>query len=954
MVSQHGSLIEGAHSSDGLSPPKIPGTAPLSQFLASAILATLILAASAFGLFRPLDDALQEIRYGLLNRHPTGQIVFVEIDAASLQAVGVWPWPRTIYASIVDRLSDMGAKSMTFDIDFSAASTQENDRAFAAALKRAGGFAILGAFEQSAGPGNGTVVNRPIAELAQESEVVSVDVPLGVGNLIRDYPSSRTIGNERTISLGASLANARSENITTSEGLFGLNFAIDLNEIDRISVADLLSGKVEVDRLRGRDVVIGASAQELRDMFATPRFGMVPGGLVHILAGETLLQGVSMHDASWQWIVAIITALALLAGFLGDRFSRLGWLFRALGLAAFVELGALWLQGEQALRFNSGAIHVALGTFVIAGIVTDLRLRRRLHAHAASEREFMRSMLRQVIADDLDGVIILNETGKILASSQVAQDFLMCSSDNTSDVTLPEPLAKLANDCFTKAGDDPLKFAATGELALSVLSKGLRYLHYVVTLSSIGDQNSIRVVCLTFRDVTERRNEQELLKFLAKHDPSTGAWLRHELITNMETLLARSAGSKTIALILVEVRRLASITNLHGDAVGDFLLQSLTSRLRAEGYPMVARIGDANFAIAGPCSGEHLSVARLNSMIERIVKPYTIGPHTIMIGVDVGMATSSVGGIRAEGLLTQARIAQAVARNGAVDGLEIFSPKMEAEFKEREWIVNALREALAQGNQFSLEYQPQFDLASDECTGAEALIRWHHPERGLISPGKFIAIAEETRLIVDMGRWALQTACNEAASWPERMRVAVNVSPIQLESPELRWDLYSALEMSGLAPNRLTIELTESAFVSGGIDTIATLQELRNQGVGIAIDDFGTGFSSLGYLDRLPFDEIKIDQAFIKRFLVDSGAASIVQSILQLADKLGKTVVAEGVESEAQADLLKKLGCPIVQGYFYGRPIAASEFHKFFIAKAVRLNSPISLGSESKFASMGN
>ena len=908
----------------------------LSTVLTSAVLAALIILAASYGVFRPLDDWLQATRFTLLDRQPTGKVVFLDIDAASLKTIGVWPWPRTTDAAIVDRLTELGAKSIVFDVDFSAASTPENDAAFAAALRRAGGFAVLGAFEQPTGAGVGTVVNMPIAELAKESDLVAVDVPIGEGNLVRDYPISRVVGGRRISSLAAALRGTDPYKIADSTGLFGINFAVNLEAIDRISAADLLARKVNIDRVRGRDIVIGASAEELRDVFPTPRFGLVPGALVHVLAAETLLQGLAMHDAPWELVAGIIAALALLAGLLDHRLSGFRWLFGAAAWAAIVEFSAFWLQREQALLVTSAPVHFALLTFVVGAIVADLRLRRKLHAQAASEREFMRAMLRQVIADDFDAVVIIDESGKILANSRPAFEFIKETLGASEAPALPTPLAKLVDDCFETF--DRSRAPSNGELAMPVQGRGLRYLDYVVTISSIEDKGSLRVACLTFRDVTERRAEQHRLQFLARHDRSTGAWLGHWLIWNMDRRMDAEAHSETTVLVLVELRRFASITSLFGDVVGDLLLQSVLARLRAQGHEMIARVGDANFAIAVMnLPGQFAAFHLCHSLVEHLVEPYVIGERKITVGVDLGIAIASSSGDTAETLLAQARIAQAAARTGAANNYKIFSPSMEEEFTEREWIETALRQALVQG-QFTLDYQLQIDLGSGKYVGAEALLRWRHPERGLISPGKFIPIAEESGLIVDIGRWVMRAACQEAADWPEHLSVAVNLSPLQFESPELLADVRAALDASCLAPGRLTLEITESAFVSGAGGTIALLDALRADGITIALDDFGTGYSSLGYLDRIPFDKLKIDQSFIKRISDDPGAEAIVESILLLARKLNKTVVAEGIETDVQALLLKKLGCQAVQGYYFGRPMNAVEFRKMCLENYLDAN----------------
>lgn len=910
----------------------------LISVVRSIILAAMIVAAAGYGVFRPLDDWLLGARFSLLDRPPTGTVAFLEIDAASLKKVGVWPWPRTIHAAIVDRLSELGAKSIDFDVDFSAASTPENDAAFAAALKRAGGFAVLGAFEQPAGASTDMVVNTPIAELTQASGVVAVDVPMGEGNVVRDYPTSRVVGGQSIPSLAAMLGGTDHPAIANRNGLFGLNFAINLKAIDRISAADLVDGKVSVERIRGRDIVIGASAEELRDFFPTPRFGMVPGALVHVLAAETLLQGLAMVDAPWYFVAGLIIALGLLAGLVGHRLSGRRWLLAAAALAATVEFGAFWLQQTQALRITSAPIHVAILTFIIAGVVSDLRLRRRLHTQAASEREFVRAMLRQVIADDFDAVVIIDESGKILANSHLALEFMTQNPSVADMPALPPVLAKVVHDCLANKTSGQSKAPTSGELAMPVVGRGIRYLDYVVTMSSIDDKDSRRVACLTFRDITQRRAEQDQLTFLARHDPPTGAWLRHWLIWNMDTKLAHTAPGESMGLILVELRRFGTITSLFGDTTGDLLLKSVLARLRAQGHDMVARVGDANFAIAVMNSRGQFSAPDVcQLLVEQLVQPYSVGGRKITLGVDLGVAVASGCTDKAETLLAQARIAQAAARAGAVNSYKIFSLSMEAEFTEREWIETALRQALTK-EQFSLDYQPQIDLASGHIIGAEALLRWHHPERGLISPAKFITIAEESGLIVDIGRWVIQTACQEAAQWPEHVAVAVNLSPLQFESSELVADVRAALKLSGLAPHRLTLEITESVFVTGGVETTALLDALRTYGVGIALDDFGTGYSSLNYLDRIPFDKLKIDQSFIKRILDDSSATAIVEAVLLLSGKLNKTVVAEGIETAEQALLLKKLGCQTAQGYYFGRPMDAVQFRKLCIEKYLDAN----------------
>jgi EAL domain-containing protein (putative c-di-GMP-specific phosphodiesterase class I) len=248
---------------------------------------------------------------------------------------------------------------------------------------------------------------------------------------------------------------------------------------------------------------------------------------------------------------------------------------------------------------------------------------------------------------------------------------------------------------------------------------------------------------------------------------------------------------------------------------------------------------------------------------------------------------------------------------------------------------SALRRAIAEG-QLSLAYQPQFDLATGKLLGAEALARWVHPEWGAVAPAKFIPLAEEAGLIVELGRWALRSACREAAGWPSAVGVAVNISPIQFQTIDMEAEIVEALRLSDLPAARLEIEITEGSIIAGGAEVPALLARLRRRGVSVALDDFGTGYSSLSYLGRVPIDKIKIDQSFVRELATGGAADVIVRAILTLSRELGKRVVAEGVETGEQARFLRRLGCAGVQGFHFGRPMSAAAFRALVMAEAAR------------------
>jgi len=292
-------------------------------------------------------------------------------------------------------------------------------------------------------------------------------------------------------------------------------------------------------------------------------------------------------------------------------------------------------------------------------------------------------------------------------------------------------------------------------------------------------------------------------------------------------------------------------------------------------------------------------------------------------------------GVEAEQLLKNADLAMYQAKANGPGTFCFFEPGMDARVKARGALEFELRQAIM-CNQFELYYQPVVNLQDRTITGCEALLRWHHPERGLISPAEFIPIAEETGLINQLGEWVLRTACAEAMTWPDNIKIAVNVSPVQFKNQALALTVIGALAASGLPARRLELEITETAIIHNEEATLGKLSQLREMGVKIALDDFGTGYSSLSYLHRIPFDKIKIDQSFIKNVAGNDHSLAIVQAIITVAKARNVITVAEGVETEQQRELLRTLGCSEMQGYLFSRPVPVQDLLQYFPIHAQR------------------
>jgi diguanylate cyclase (GGDEF)-like protein len=382
-----------------------------------------------------------------------------------------------------------------------------------------------------------------------------------------------------------------------------------------------------------------------------------------------------------------------------------------------------------------------------------------------------------------------------------------------------------------------------------------------------------------------------------------------------------------LAVLFVDLDGFKAVNDTLGHSIGDQLLKSIAAKLRdlLPTTDRIARLGGDEFAILQVSSSQPLSsISLAEEIIEVAGHPHDIDGHHVTVGASVGIAIAQPGEMSAENFLKSADLAMYTAKSDGRGTYRIFDPQMDAIVQIRRSLETDMRTALAEGA-FSLAYQPLINLQSRQVTSFEALLRWKHPERGAISPAEFIPVAEEMGLIVQIGEWALRQACMEATTWPDDVRVSVNLSPLQFAKGNLVATVMSALASSGLQPSRLELEITESVLLEKSERNLEILSQIRELGVRISMDDFGTGYSSIGYLRNFPFDKIKIDQSFVRDLLVDEGSLAIVRAITNLGVSFGMTTTAEGVESEAQAKCLDLEGCVEVQGYFYSKPVPASE-----------------------------
>jgi diguanylate cyclase (GGDEF)-like protein/PAS domain S-box-containing protein len=563
--------------------------------------------------------------------------------------------------------------------------------------------------------------------------------------------------------------------------------------------------------------------------------------------------------------------------------------------------------------------------------IEEITERRNLE----QERDRNYTFLREII-DHIPSQITVKDarTRRYLLVNGVAEQQFGQSREHVVGRTafdiFPEASARLVTEDDSTALQSA-KGLFKDEHPWQTQAMGLRY----ITSTRIGIRDTDgepRYLIHVVDDVTERRRADEKIAHMAHFDALTDLPNRALFREQIERELAKVAGGEQFALLYIDVDEFKGINDSLGHHVGDELLKAIAGRIRGCLKPgdLIARLGGDEFAVIQTeveTSTDVLSFVR--RIHEAIRRPYHCLGHQLSTDASIGIALAPQDGTDLDQLVKNADLAMYGAKAEGRRTYRFFVPEMDACAKARLTMEQDLRQALVDGG-FEIHYQPLVNLHSGEVSGCEALLRWRHPERGMVSPAEFIPIAEDTGLINELGDWVLRTACSEAATWPAHIRVAVNVSPVQLKCDTLALKIASALAASGLEPRRLELEITEAVLIRDDEAALSILHQLRSIGVRIALDDFGTGYSSLSYLKRFPFDKIKIDRCFVADIADSGGAPVIVQAVVNIASASNMTTVAEGVETEAQREILRALGCTEMQGYLFSKPKPAAEVRKLF------------------------
>jgi diguanylate cyclase (GGDEF)-like protein len=543
-------------------------------------------------------------------------------------------------------------------------------------------------------------------------------------------------------------------------------------------------------------------------------------------------------------------------------------------------------------------------------------------------------VLLDVMMPGMDGIETLKRIRSQNSASALPVIMVTAKSESTNIV---DALELGANDYVTKPVDFAVALArvntqisrkrAVERVALA--NEELRKVNE--DLERRVEERTSRLIDANQRlkvEIADREESQARSQYLAYHDSLTGLGNRLLFKEQLEEALKDvSVASHPLAVLFLDLDGFKAVNDTLGHSIGDLLLKSVATKLRdiLPRTDRIARLGGDEFAILQISAAQPgSSIALAEKIIEVVGQPNSIDGHDVTVGASVGIAVARPGDMNTENFLKSADLAMYSAKSDGRGTYRMFDPEMDAIVQARRLLERDMRTALAQDG-FRLFYQPLVNLQTKKVTAFEALMRWQHPERGMVPPSDFIPVAEEMGLIVQLGEWALRQACAEATEWPDDICVSVNLSPLQFSKGNLVSSVMSALASAGLPASRLELEITESVLLEKSERNITILNQLRDLGVRISMDDFGTGYSSIGYLRSFPFDKIKIDQSFVRDLLVDERSLAIVRAIAGLGVSFGMITTAEGVETEEQMRCLNLEGCIEVQGYLYSRPVPADE-----------------------------
>jgi len=900
----------------------------LVSFGALVGVACLAAVAHLLGGFEWVERHVMDARFSLARRPVAGHVVVVAIDPKSLQALSVWPWPRGYHATVLERLLEAGAARVAFDLDFSSRSLDEEDAAFEQALVAAEGRVVLSIFHQWQTEPDGTVklvTARPLPAFGTGAELAAINVKPESDGVIRRYAVESAETDPVVPTLAAALLPRPAQAPPRD---FYIDYSLDVASIPQISYLDVLTGEFDPRSVRGRAVIVGATALELGDQAPVPVHATLAGPMLQALALESLAGGRALRRLPEPAVSLACLVLAVACGPVLLRGSwRRGLVVVAAGGGAVLAVSLVVERLAPVMVDLTPLAATLAGGYAVALVrrldQQGLRLMlEALRAHRSEQR------MMHVVQNCSEAIITVGEDQRVESFNKAAETMLEMppgrAIGSRFDALIPGGLGPAGDPGVAPSGDGAPPSPSSPwqrEVILEAHSDSPRTLDMKVSRFPLEGRD-LHVVFL--RDITVSKQQHAALEHQATHDSLTGLPNRFLLRIKMGDTLRQKDAVSPAALLMVDLDRFKEVNDTLGHETGDLLLRQLADRLRQtlRGDETLARLGGDEFALFLPHGGRLEAQRLARDLIEALRAPFEIRRMMLQVDASVGIALSPEHGREVSMLMKRADVAMYIAKKQR-NTYAFYDP--EADFNSvrhltlRGEMLRAIEE-----NRFALYYQPKVDLMSGELVGTEALLRWPHPRHGLLPPSEFIPSAESTGLIKPITRWVINHALAQSAEWRLEgleLPIAVNCSARNLLEEDLPASIESALREYSVTPSRLVMEITETALIEDPQRSLEVLQAMAALGVTISIDDFGTAYSSLDYLRKLPAHELKIDGSFIKKIEQSESDATIVRAIVHLAHDLGLKAVAEGIESDASIEMLRTLGCDQGQGYWISPPV---------------------------------
>ncbi|HRD67986.1 MAG TPA: EAL domain-containing protein [Candidatus Competibacter sp.] len=886
---------------------------------------------------------------------PTDDIVIVAIDEQSLRELGRWPWSRRLHAQLLRKLDAVGVKAIALDIVFAEPDANDPgaDAELAAALTDSGRV-VLPVLNEQNRLGGQLLETLPIPALAAAAAGMGhVDVELDSDSVARSVYLRAGLGSPYWPTLALALLEVTQP--AAAQALLGqpttrigrpspyawqrdhrilIPFAGPPGHFHRYSYSDVLHGAVNLASFRDRYVLIGATASGLNDALPTPVSGLAePMSGVEFNANvlDALRRGLAIRPLHPLWSLAL-TGMLVLFPMVLYAMCPPRWTLPLAGLALFLTLVTSFglLHGAHLWFPPAAALLVQGSSYPLWSWEHLLRAIRSL---------FEKEELAQVTLHSIGDAVITTDANGIVQYLNPVAESLLGGTPATLRGRPLEPVFHVADDRDLYARVDLVgaclekgQLIRLPEPSILINHTGQEYAIRASAAPTHDQQGRVSGVVIAFSDVTETRRLTEQMAYQATHDALTHLPNLNLLRDRLKHAIARAQrAGQNLALLFVDLDHFKKINEGLGHTAGDALLRAVATRLLGCGRKedTIARVGGDEFiCVLEDLRRESQAVDFASKVLKTLESPFQIGKYECFVTASIGVCLFPKDGEDAETLLKNADTAMYRAKDNGRDNIQFYARDMHVRTLERLTMEQNLRYALER-KELELHYQPQMDLRQDRIIGVEALLRWRHPERGLVSPLEFVPLAEETGLIDTIGEWVLKTACQQAKAWQQQglppLRIAVNMSPRQFLRPSMANTVARILRETELEPQRLDLEITESLLMKDVEGSIATMHALKAIGVRLSIDDFGIGYSSLNYLKQFPINTLKIDKSFLHEIVTSRDDAAITLAMIAMAHSMRLTVIAEGVENETQLAFLRANQCDEIQGYHVSCPVPAYE-----------------------------